>query len=59
MFLKSDTPIVEPSEDLFGYSNLALYIATSIRKAIQPKGLVLSVNAPWGYGKSSLLNFFK
>lgn len=57
MKLSPDIPLCSPEQDEFGYSTLSSFIADSIISTENPNGIVISINAPWGYGKSSLMNF--
>ncbi|WP_081483823.1 KAP family P-loop NTPase fold protein [Paracidovorax oryzae] len=57
--ISSDSPITDPSQDRFGFSRFANRISAAINSTPCPDGIVLAVNAPWGSGKSSLLNLIK
>jgi predicted KAP-like P-loop ATPase len=57
--LSSDSPVADPAEDAYGYSGFAKNLAKAICITPSPSGLVMAINAPWGAGKSSLLNFIK
>lgn len=57
--LGSDLPLVDPSDDAYGYSPFASQLAAAIMGNKSPQGLVLAVHGKWGSGKSSLLNFIK
>jgi len=57
--LASDAPLTDPGHDAFGYAQFAQAIANAARTTPSPQGLVLAIYAPWGYGKSTFLNFVK
>lgn len=57
--LGSDLPLINPSEDAYGYAPFASQLASAIVGNKSPHGLVLAVHGKWGSGKSSLLNFIK
>jgi predicted KAP-like P-loop ATPase len=57
--LGSDLPLLDPSEDTYGYAPFASQLAAAIVDNKSPQGLVLAVHGKWGSGKSSLLNFIK
>lgn len=57
--LSSDSPVIDPAEDAYGYVGFAKNLAKAICITPSPSGLVMAINAPWGAGKSSLLNFVK
>lgn len=54
--VRSDAPINDPAQDLFGVTSLAQAIARSIEQADSSDGIVFAVNGPWGSGKSSAVN---
>lgn len=53
--LSGDRPISHPEDDAFGVSSFANALATSVLQMNTPDGLVISVEGPWGTGKSSAL----
>lgn len=53
--LGKDRPISRAEEDVFGLSGFADALATSLLKMGPDDGLVLSVEGPWGSGKSSAI----
>lgn len=55
--LSADKPLSDPKDDKLGYAPFAKNLAESICKMSPPDGLVIAVYAPWGLGKSTLLNF--
>ena len=59
MTLSNDTPINGPGDDLFGLDAFAKALAKNIEAMAAPEGIVLSINGPWGSGKSSALNLMK
>ena len=52
-WLEQESPIVNPSQDLFGFDPIAKKIA---RALIQQKTRTIGIVGPYGSGKSSLLN---
>lgn len=54
-----DKPISLPSEDNFGFNPFAKAIAETISGFENPEGSVISINGPWGTGKSSIVNLVK
>ncbi len=59
MPLSNDTPINAPADDLFGLDTFAKALAGNIENLSAPEGTVLSINGPWGSGKSSAINLMK
>jgi hypothetical protein len=57
--LGSDRPVVDPTQDAFGYAPFARRIARAVSETPSPEGLVMAIHGPWGSGKSTLLNFVK
>lgn len=53
--LYSDRPISHPHDDAFGLSSFADSLATSLLQMSPKDGLVISVEGPWGAGKSSAI----
>jgi hypothetical protein len=53
--LSKDRPIRTVEEDAFGLSGFANALATSLLQMSPEEGLVLSVEGPWGSGKSSAI----
>lgn len=54
--VSSDAPINNPDQDLYGIQGFAKAMARTISNADASDGLVLSINGPWGSGKSSACN---
>ncbi len=54
-FFASDKPINSAHQDRLGFSELAQSISKFLRHAFTTAPLTLSVNGPWGKGKSSLM----
>lgn len=52
----SDSPITEPTDDHYGLDPFAQALAQSLRNLDASEGSVISVNGPWGSGKSSAVN---
>lgn len=55
--LSSDFPLVNPDDDLLGYAGFAHNLASAISEMAPMHGLVMSINGPWGSGKSTVINF--
>lgn len=53
--LFGDRPISHPQDDAFGLSSFADALATSLLQMSPKDGLVISVEGPWGAGKSSAI----
>lgn len=53
--LSKDRPISRAEDDVFGLSGFADALATSLLQMSPEDGLVLSVEGPWGSGKSSAI----
>lgn len=53
--LFGDRPISHPKQDAFGLSSFADALATSLLQMSPKDGLVISVEGPWGAGKSSAI----
>lgn len=53
--LFGDRPIAHPSDDVFGIATFAKALATSLLQMSPKDGLVISVEGPWGSGKSSAI----
>ncbi|ARN82682.1 KAP family P-loop NTPase fold protein [Methylocystis bryophila] len=53
--LFADRPISHPQDDAFGLSSFADALATSLLQMSPKDGLVISVEGPWGAGKSSAI----
>lgn len=54
-FFASDKPISSAQQDRLGFSELAQSISKFLRHAFTTAPLTLSINGPWGKGKSSLM----
>lgn len=52
----TDAPICDAEQDRFGRSGWALRVAETISAQQDPASLVVGVYAPWGDGKTSVLN---
>ena len=57
--LGSDRPVINPTQDAFGYAPFARRIARAVSETPSPEGLAIAIHGPWGSGKSTLLNFVK
>ena len=55
--ISADRPLEDPQDDRLGYAPFAKNLAENICKMKHGEGFVLGIYAPWGSGKSSLLNF--
>ena len=56
---KSESPLLNPTDDLLGYAPFAKLLANAILTAKADLGLVVGLHGPWGSGKSTVLNFVK
>lgn len=54
-----DKPITSASEDILGYSNFSKSFSELIHSRTSSDGFVISLSAPWGYGKTSCINLVK
>lgn len=54
-----DAPKAEPEEDRLNYAPFARRLASALASLRAPTGYVVGVQAPWGSGKSTALNFVK
>ena len=59
IIINHDIPKKDPSEDLLGYAKFSKFVVDNVILQHFDTGLVLSINAPWGYGKTSCLNFIE
>src|ERR1044072_8830329 len=57
--IESDQPIQNYLEDKFGRWNFARRFADVIAKRTDPQTIVLGIHAPWGEGKTSVLNMIR
>ena len=55
--LSADKPLVDPKDDLFGYSSFARNLTDMIKKMAPTEGFVVGIYGPWGSGKTTLTNF--
>lgn len=53
--LFGDRPISHPQDDAFGFATFADSLATSLLVMSPTDGLVISIEGPWGAGKSSAI----
>ena len=54
-----DRPICTTNEDILGYSNFAMHVASLLYNRDSSDSFIASINAPWGQGKSSCLNLIQ
>lgn len=59
MTVVADRPITKIEEDQFGRSEFAKRVAGVISSLDSKSSIVVSVNAPWGEGKTSVLNMIE
>lgn len=57
--LSADAPLTDPNDDAFGYALFAKHLSLSLRSMTPAEGFVVSLHAPWGYGKTTALNFIR
>ncbi len=55
--LSSDKPLIDPADDKLGYAPFAKHLSDAICNMMPPDGLVMAIYAPWGMGKSTVLEF--
>jgi predicted KAP-like P-loop ATPase len=55
--LSGDPPLMDPKDDRLGYAPFAKHLAISLCKMVPVEGMVISINGPWGSGKTTILNF--
>jgi len=53
----ADSPLKHPDKDELGYTPFAEQLAQAIVRMAPSDGLVISINGPWGSGKTTVLNF--
>ncbi|MBX9770647.1 MAG: KAP family NTPase, partial [Candidatus Obscuribacterales bacterium] len=54
-----DIPLTRAEEDKFGYDSFAKHASNVLVKLPDIDGCVAAVNAPWGMGKTTFLNFLR
>lgn len=59
MKIFSDKPISYKKEDILNRSNFADMVADYLLSNITKDGFVVSINGPWGCGKTSIINMVK
>lgn len=52
-----DHPLTCPDDDRLSRTHFACFLAEAIRNMDAPQGFVLSLNGPWGCGKTTTINF--
>jgi hypothetical protein len=57
--LRSDGPIERPRDDKLGFNDIANAVTDFLRRSGTTPPLVLAITAPWGAGKSSLMNLLR
>lgn len=55
--ISPDKPETDPNLDSFGYAPFARNLADSLVRMAPEDGFVIAIYAPWGAGKSTMLNF--
>lgn len=53
----AEKPLLDPNDDVLGYSRFAKDLASALSRIDPSDGLVLALNGAWGAGKSTLINF--
>lgn len=59
LFMVEDYPITEFNEDFLGYSGCAERIVKTITQSESLKSFSIGIEAPWGSGKTSMLNLIR
>lgn len=54
-----DRPLLDPREDKLGYRPFAEHLADAVMRMGPSEGFVVSLQGPWGSGKSTVLNFVR
>lgn len=54
-----DNPLTDIKDDKLGYANFAQKTAEALYSRNSQQSVVVSINAPWGNGKSTCMNFIK
>lgn len=57
--LSGDQPLTNPEDDRLGYAPFAKHLARALCEMVPSEGLVISINGPWGTGKTTVLNFIE
>jgi predicted KAP-like P-loop ATPase len=57
--ISADRPIDDPAADRFDFAPYAESVARPLLAAMGPSSLVIGIEGPWGYGKTSLLNLVR
>lgn len=57
--LSGDRPLSDPNDDRLGYAPFAKHLAKALREMMPVEGFVVSINGPWGSGKTTVLNFIE
>lgn len=55
--ISSDRPGTDPAQDALGYAPFAKKLAESILRLPSDEGLVIAIYGPWGFGKTTFLNY--
>ncbi|MEE2868197.1 MAG: P-loop NTPase fold protein [Pseudomonadota bacterium] len=55
----ADRPLIDSTDDHFGFSIVAKPLAASVVSAASSEGMVIAVEGKWGSGKSSLINLMR
>ncbi len=54
-----DNPLTDIKDDKLGYANFAHKTAEALYSRNSQQSVIVSINAPWGNGKSTCMNFIK
>jgi len=57
--LSGDQPLTDPKDDQLGYAPFAKHLAKALCEIVPVEGMVISINGPWGSGKTTVLNFIE
>ena len=57
--LSADRPGIDPEGDRLGYAPFAKRLAESILRLPRAEGHVVALYGPWGFGKTTMLNYVR
>ena len=57
--LSGDKPLTNPEDDRLGYAPFTKHLTKALCEMVPSEGMVISINGPWGSGKTTVLNFIE